>query len=343
MFRFENPQYLYVLIALPVLTALFFFARLLRKRALRRLGEPSVIKNLMPLASRYVDVLKLILLLSGLAMLIIGWANPQWGTKKEKAKRKSVDVILALDISESMLAIDLLPNRLERAKRFVQDLVEALKGERLGAVIFAGNAYLQVPLTTDYAAVELFLKSANPSMAPVQGTAIADAIDLAEKAFDVKGKNHRALIIVSDGETHDEEAINRAKQAGKDGLLILCVGVGTPKGSFIPVSLGGKDDYKRDNTGNPVLTALNEAVMKEVSAGGNGTYFNLEQGSNSIISGLKAKIETLEKREFEQRIFDEFESYFQYWIGLGLLIILLEFIIPYRKFKNFDTNDIFDF
>ncbi len=326
MFRFEHGDYLYALIAIPILITFFVAAWLARKQALKKFGELESVQRLMPAASNTMHILKFVLLVFGLFFLIIGWANPQWGAKKEKVKRKSVDVFMALDISQSMLAEDISPSRLERAKKFAQNLVQALKGERLGTLIFAGNAYVQVPLTTDYAAVNLFINSANPGMAPSQGTAIVDAIDLAEQSFDEENKNHKVLIIISDGENHDDEALARAKKAGNDGLLIFTIGVGTEEGSFIPTYIGGRLDYKRDNAGNPVRSKLNEQMLQEIASAGNADYFNLLSGSEQVAQALKSRINQMEKREFEQRIFSEYESYFQYFIGLGLLLLLIEFL-----------------
>ncbi len=331
MFRFEHPEFLYWLIALPVLLGLFLLAAYRRRIALRRFGNTSLLPRLMPEWSNYKHGLKFSLLLLAFAFLIIGWANPQWGSKREKVKRQSVDVFIALDISNSMLAEDIAPSRLDRAQRFAQGLVEGLKGDRLGLIIFAGNAYLQVPLTTDYAAVQLFLRSTNPDQAPTQGTAIADAIDLAERSFEASVKNHRALIVITDGENHENEAVERARKAREDGLLIYTVGVGTTEGGFIPQFQGGRLDYKRDESGAPVRTRLNEELARSVAEAGGGVYHKLSRGEEGIIANLREEIDKIEKREMEQRIFSEYNSYFQYFIGLGLLIMMFEFIISYRK------------
>jgi Ca-activated chloride channel family protein len=296
----------------------------------------------MPSYSKYKHTFKFILLLIGISFLIIGWANPQWGTKREKVKRKSVDIFLALDISQSMMAEDVPPNRMERAKRFTQNLIQKLKGDRIGIILFAGNAYLQMPLTTDYAAAQLFLRSANPSQAPAQGTAISEAIDLAEKSFEEDNKKHKAIIIISDGETHDEDALGRARKAADDGLLIYSVGVGTAGGGLIPTIIGGRSDYKRDNTGQPVRTSLNEQMMKDLADAGKGFYFNLSSNNvEELSTSLRNGIDKLEKREFEARVFNEYESYFQYFIGLALLFLIAEFIISYRKNRWIGEKDFF--
>ena len=341
MFRFEHPEHLYALAIIPVLVGLFLVMWYYRKQAIRRFGGATLMRRIMPDFSRYKHGLKFGLLMVALLFLIVGWANPQWGLKKEKVKRKSVDVFIALDISRSMDAQDLSPSRLERAKRFTQDLITELRGERIGTIIFAGNAYLQTPLTTDYGAAELFMKSTNTGMAPSQGTAIADAIDLAERSFDEENKNHKALIIISDGENHDDVALNRARQANSDGLLIFTVGVGTTEGSFIPMTVAGRSDYKRDNTGNPIRSALNEEMLQDIADAGEGNYFNLNSGSSQVADAIRSRIDNIDKRELEQRVFNEYESYFQYFLGLAVLLILLEFMVSYRRNRYLADKDIF--
>ena len=340
MFRFENIDNLYALALIPVLLVVYFTTRYLRKKKLSEFGNIELVQQLMPEASRYKHLIKYALLMLGLTALIIAWANPQWGTKKQEVKRKSVDVFIAVDISASMMAEDIRPSRMERARRFAQNLVKELKGERIGTIIFAGNAYLQMPLTTDYAAAEMFIRSANPKMAASQGTAISDAIDLAERTFEEENKQHKVLVIISDGESHDQDALDRAAQANENGLLIFTVGVGTQEGGYIPTRIAGRADYKRDNSGNPVRSQLNETMLQQLADAGNGAYFRLSE-SDKIGPALKDRIEKVEKREFEQRSFNEYESYFQYFIALALIFILLEFVISYRKSKWLKGKDIF--
>ena len=341
-FRFEYADHLYALLLIPILILCFLLVQRARKNAFAKFGNTTLLARLMPSYSKYKHTVKFILLLLGIAFLVIAWANPQWGTKREKVKRKSVDIFIALDISQSMMAEDIRPSRMERAKKFAQELSEKLKGDRLGIIIFAGNAYLQMPLTTDYAAAQLFLRSANPNQAPSQGTAISDAIDLAERAFEEDNKQHKAMIIVSDGETHDQEALVRAKTAGENGLLIYTVGVGTPGGAFIPTVIGGRADYKRDKSGNPVRSSLNEAMLRDLAEVGNGFYFNLAASNVEQLSeSLRNGIDQLEKREFEARVFNEYESYFQYFIALALLFLLAEFLISYQKNRWIGEKDFF--
>ncbi len=341
-FRFEYGDHLYALLLIPILILFFLLVQRSRKKAMQEFGNTTLLAQMMPLYSKYKHTVKFLLLLFGLSTLIIAWANPQWGTKREKVKQKSVDIFIALDISQSMMAEDIRPNRLERARKFSQQLVNTLKGNRMGIILFAGNAYLQMPLTTDYAAAQLFLRSANPNQAPTQGTAISDALDLAEQSFEEDNKQHKAIIIITDGETHDQETIQFAQEAAKNGLLIYTVGVGTPSGGLIPAVIGGREDYKRDQSGNPVRSALNEKMMQDLADVGNGNYFNLVSSNPDEVSeSLKTSIDRMEKREFEARVFNEYESYFQYFIALAILFLGAEFLISYRKNRWLGEKDFF--
>lgn len=341
MFRFEHPQYLYVLEVLPVLIVFFILTIRARKRLIAKFGNMRLMGELMPQVSRYKDSVKFLLLLLALIFLIVGAANPQWGVQRKKATRKGVDVFIALDVSNSMLAQDVQPSRLERAKQFAEDLVNSLRGERLGFIIFAGNAYLQVPLTTDYGALDLFIKSANPEMVPTQGTAIGDAISLAVRSVDNGNKKNQAIIIISDGENHDVEAPAIAKKANEDGMLVFTVVVGTKQGSFIPEMVGGRMDMHRDQTGNPVRTKADPDALRELAKMGQGGFFDLGTDPELIKQSLATQLDRLEKREFEQRAFSEYESYFQYFLGATLLLIIIEFLISYSKNKYLADKDLF--
>ncbi len=340
VFRFEYPEYLYVLAIIPVLTVFFIVAQVLKKRAIERFGDQTLMLQLMPEMSKYKHGVKFSILMVVLALLIIGWANPQWGTKKETVKRKSVDVFIALDISQSMLAEDIAPNRLERAKRFAQELVEKLRGERIGLIIFAGNAYLQMPVTTDYGAAILFLRAANPEMAPTQGTAISEAIDLAERSFEQENERHKAMIIITDGESHDQNALDRAEEANEEGMLIFTVGVGTPAGAKIPTWYGARKGFKIDEDGQEVITKLNEVMLVELAETGKGAYFNIS-ATDEIVETLRDRINMMERREFELQAFEEYESHFQWFLAIALFLLIIEFLISYRKSKWLEGRDFF--
>jgi len=342
MLRFEHPEHLYALLLLPLLLLFFWAAWRARQRAIRRFGSTNLMQQLMPRVSRYRYYLKFGLLLGAVVLLAVGWANPQYGAKLMKYERKSVDIMLAFDLSESMLAQDITPNRLERARRFTQELVQGLRTERLGLIFFAGGAYLQSPVTSDYSAIDLALRSADPGMIPNQGTAISEAIELAEESFDEANASHKALIVITDGENHDEDAIAAAKSAVGDGLIIYTIGVGTTEGAFIPVVRNGREMYKRDQSGQTVRSRLNEAVLQELARAGEGRYFNLSTGSKSVIAALEKRIERMEKRTLEERSFSEYESSFQWFVGAALLLLMLEFMLPYRQKRKPKTKSLFD-
>jgi Ca-activated chloride channel homolog len=342
MLRFEHPEHLYALLLLPLLLLFFWAAWAARKRAIRRFGNSRLMQQLMPTVSRYRYYLKFGLLLGAVALLAVGWANPQYGSKLMQYERKSVDIFIAFDLSQSMLAQDITPNRLERTRRFAQNLVQGLRSERLGLIFFAGNAYLQSPITSDYSAIELALRSASSEMIPNQGTAISQAIELADESFDEGNTNHKALIVITDGENHDEAAIKQAEAAAENGLIIYTIGIGTSAGSFIPVVRNGREMYKRDRSGQPVRSRLNEKVLRELAKAGSGRYFNLSSGSEEVLSALKERIDRMEKRTLEQRSFSEYESSFQWFIGGALLLLMLEFMLPYRSRASNANRSLFD-
>lgn len=341
MFQFEEVQLLYFLGLLPVLFLLFWLAQRARKRALARFGHLTVLQQLMPQFSQYKHTAKFVLLLGAIAFLVVAWANPQLGAKKEKVERKSVSVFVALDVSRSMNAEDIAPNRIERAKQLAMSAVRSLRSERLGLIVFAGNAYLQTPLTDDYAAMNIFLSSANTEMVSDQGTAIASAIELAQESFEVENKANKAIIIISDGETHDEEAISQAKSARSDGILTFTVGVGTAEGAPIPTAFGGRENYIYDDTGNLVVSKINEEMLRDLAKAGDGTYYNINSGADAILEDLRTKIDRMEKQSYEQRVFEEYESYYQIPVALALLLIVFEFLISYRKNKYLAGKDLF--
>lgn len=320
---------LWLLAILPLLWVIGFWFKN-RPKGLSAIGDSELVSKLVQGGSNTRDYIKLILTSLALIFLVIASANPQWGTKREKVKAKGSDILIALDISRSMLCEDIAPNRLERAKRFVERLLDRLKGERVGIILFAGNAYVQMPMTTDYAAASLFVKSANTDLAASQGTAIGDAITLARTVFDSEDKYHKALIIITDGETHDQDAAQIAQQAAQEDVILFLVGVGTQEGGYVPVRFQGRQDYLRDKSGDFVKSALNEDVMRQLSEMGQGEYYNII-GGESILEELDIRIDKLEKRELEQRSFEDFESYYQYFLFIALIFMLINFLVFERK------------
>jgi Ca-activated chloride channel homolog len=331
MFRFEHPVYLYALALLPVLIVLVLGANFARKKALARMGNLDLIQRLMPDRSPERLRSKNILFLFGLFFIIIALINPQWGTKTQAVRRQSIDVIFALDVSQSMLCQDIAPNRLIQAQKLCQQLIEKLSGNRLGVILFAGEAYMQVPLTTDYEAVSLLLQSANPDMISSQGTSIGEALAIAQQNT-AKSNGNRVVLIITDGEDHEARAESQARQAARQGMKIFTIGVGTEAGGFVPYTdVNGMADYKRDEQGKPVTSKLNAEVLRKLATLGGGSFFRLSSQTDALSDALYDKLNKVEKREYEQREVSEYRSHFQLFLLLGLGFLLAEFLMHYRR------------
>jgi len=333
VFRFEHPEYLMLLAIIPLWWLGTYLVDKISARNLAKVGEVALVQKMMEGHSSRRILYKRLLFILGLLFLVMALSNPQWGVKRKKIKAKGADIMLALDISRSMLAEDIPPSRLERAKKITEKLIDQFKGERVGLILFAGNAYLQMPLTNDYAAAKLFTRSASTDQATSQGTAISDAIYLAEQLFSDKEKYHRALIIISDGENHDEDAITTAKRAhDEQGLVIFTVGVGTTQGAFIPIVQGGRETYISDRSGQYIKTKINETLLSDIAEQADGSYFHISQ-YKPLMAALDKKIAQLDRRDLEHASFDEYNSYFQYFLALALTFLLLSFWWP-EKVRN---------
>jgi len=331
MFRFENIEYLYLLLLIPVV-ALFYIYRIRYWRKQRKkLSENKLLKRLLPNWSNAFHWVKFSFIILSLSFLVISLSNPQWATKREKVKAMSSDIFIAIDISQSMMVQDIPPNRLERAKKLVEKLIISLKGNRIGLIFFAGEAFIQMPLTADYAAALMFLKSANPGQIASQGTAIIEAIEIANSSFSEDVQHQRALVIVTDGEDHDGEAVNMAAEVKEDGLSIFTYGVGSTEGDFIPYTNNmGVESYKQDGQGNFVKSIVNVDLLDEIASSGGGKFYSVMEGE-STVDDLVSTLEKIEKRETEQRSFTAYESYFQYFLIFGILFLVLEFIWPEKR------------
>ena len=341
MFRFENTEYLYALILIPVLIIWFVMVLKFRKNALAKFGDLKLLENLMPNVSVKRYKWKFFLILLALTSLILGIANPQIGSELKTVKRKGVEVIIALDVSNSMLAEDINPNRLTRAKRAISKLINDLNGNNIGMIVFAGEAYVQLPVTSDYASAKMFLNSINTDMVNVQGTAIGSAIELAEESFTKDNNKNKALIIITDGENHEDDAIKLAEEVNKKGIIVSTIGLGSTKGTPIPVvDKFGRKDYRRDNEGKVVMTKLNEDLLTKIAVSGGGEYIhagNSNFGLNSIVDNIN----NMDKQEFESKVFSDYEDRFQYFIGFALFLMLLELILLERKNKFTKGINIF--
>ena len=343
MFRFGHPYILYTLFVIPAIIVLFIFLHYAKKRSIKKFGDIDVIKQLMPLVSSNRVKAKFIFILLALSLMIVALADPQFGSKLEKVKRKGVEIVIALDVSNSMLAEDIQPNRLENAKMAISKLVDKLKNDKLGLIVFAGDAYTQVPITTDYAAIKMFLESVDPSIVPKQGTAIGTAIDLGIKSFSPTSNFDKAIIVITDGENHDDDVLDAAKKAKNKGITVYAIGMGSSRGAPIPISENnGKKIYKKDNEGNVVITKLNTHMLQEISEAGGGKSI-LANNTRTGLNELFREINKMDKKEIETKIYTDYEHRFQILAGIALFFILLEFILLRRKnkkFKNFNLYKI---
>lgn len=342
MLRWEHSWAFYLLAALPVLVALFLWFSYQRKKSFQKFADSHLIKRLaigMPLHKHEV---KFSLVLLAVASLSIAIANPKLGSKLEEVKREGIDIMVALDLSRSMNATDVTPSRLEKAKLFVGKLINELKGDRIGLVIFAGNAYVQMPITTDYAAAILFLESIDSEIVPRQGTAIGEAIRLSMESFSDESETNKAILVISDGENHEGDAIEAAKKAKAEGLLVYTVGVGTERGSPVPLKRNGVQyDFQRDKQGNIITSKMNSEMLQEVATAGSGDYFELESAREAA-ELLNKELGKLEKQELEARVFTDYEDHFQIFIGICLLLLIIDWMISYRRNRWLKKLDLFE-
>ena len=340
MFRIANPEYLYALLVIPALIAFFWYSRIQRRKALALFGQKDILSVLMPNVSAYRPVLKFIVLMVALASIILGVSRPQFGSKLKTEKRKGIELIIALDVSNSMMAEDIQPNRLERAKRAISQLVDKLSNDKIGLIVFAGDAYIQLPITADYVSAKLFLNAISPQMVPTQGTAIGAAIELGMKSFNPQSTCSKAMIIITDGENHEDDAVGAATAAAKQGIVVYTIGMGLPQGAPIPDTSNGIKTYRKDKSGNTVVTKLDEAMLQQIAQAGKGAYIranNAQVGLNSLFS----EVNKMEKSELETQVYADYDDKFQYFIGLGLLLILLDFMILERRNKYLKNFKLF--
>ena len=334
MLRYEHIEYLNFLFGIPVLIIAILLYSRWKKNALTLFGDSKLVKELMHSFSKRRAQIKNTLTILIFILIIIGIANPQVGTKMEEVKREGVDLMIAIDLSNSMLAEDIKPNRLERAKLAISRLIDKLEGDRIGLIVFAGEAYVQLPITTDYSAAKLFLSTVSTNIVPTQGTEIAKAIDLSVKSFDMENAQNKAIIIITDGESHDEKAIESARQANELGIFVHTLGMGLSKGGPIPIynKYGNRTGYRKDRDGKTIVSKLNEDLLQQISNAGEGTYVRANN-SKAGLSTLFAEINKMEKKEIGTMVFTEYKDRFQLFIGLALLLLLIDLILLGRKNK----------
>ncbi len=342
MFRLESPDYLWLLLAIPLLLLAYGFYWRSRRQALAAFAEEPLLDRLIPGLSKRLPWTKFLLLLAAIPLLALAYANPQWSTQKEEVKRKGIDLIIALDVSRSMLAEDIQPSRMDRANYFATTLVDALSGNNIGVALFTCTAILQAPLTTDYAFVKSVITTAGPYQIGAQGTNLSEAIRLAEKSFKEENKNHRALILISDGEDHDGSASSTAATAHKNGLLIYTVGIGKEQAAYMPLNLdNGARDYVRDRSGKPARTKANSATLEAIASAGGGRFYPLSSDAESLASALQQQIDKIEKLSFESQSFSSYDSFFYYFLAPALLLLLIEFTIGLYDKKKAALHETF--
>ncbi|MCH5305867.1 MAG: VWA domain-containing protein [Rikenella sp.] len=320
MFRFAQPEYLWFLLSVPLIIAVYLLYRYGQKRRLERFGDLRVIEGLMPDASPRRVRNKFVLTVIALIWMILALGQPQFGSKLREVTRKGVEIMLAVDVSNSMLAEDFAPNRLERTKNAVNRLIEQLDKDRVGMVVFAGEAYIQLPITSDYISAKSFVSGLNPNMVPVQGTSLARAIELSVRSFSEQSRQSRALILVTDGESHDDDPIAAAQLAKEAGVVIYTVGIGTPQGA--PIVIGG--EMMKDEEGQIVVSKLDEQLLQQLAVLTGGSYVRASERSVGLDEILR-QIGQMEKKEFSSMAFSEYNDQFHYLLALAFVFLLLEF------------------
>ena len=342
MYQLEQPIYFYVLFALPAIIAVYLLVVLWKKRAQRSFANNTLLDVLSPSKSIFKGSLKLVLALLVLACMSFALVNPKIGTKLETVKREGVDVVFALDVSTSMLAEDIAPNRLEKSKQLVRQIINTLAGDRIGIIGYAGSAFPQVPITTDFSSARLFLSGMNTNMVSSQGTAMTQAIEMAETYYnDIEQKN-RVLFLISDGEDHQGDYASIAAQATKKGIKIYTIGVGTPAGARIPIKRGGLvQSYKRDKDNQVVITKLNKETLQEIAQAANGEYLD---GSNTkeLVEQVQNILAGMDKKEFDAKQFSDFKDQFQWFLAGALLFLVLDVLLLERKTKWINKLNLFN-
>ena len=342
MYELEEKSYLYLLFILPILVAVFLYIQYWKRKKQQEFGDLALIKKLSPEKSTFKQILKFVVFLLGLTSLILALVNPKIGTKMETVKREGIDIVFAVDVSKSMLCEDVAPNRLEKSKQLVSQIINNLAGDRIGIVAYAGSAFPVLPITTDYSSAKMFLQSMNTDMVSSHGTSLDEAIQLASDYFDKGNKTSKLIIMISDGEDHSEGAEDAAEEANKKGIKILTIGVGTAKGGPIPLKNNGVvESFKRDQNNEVVVTKLNQESLTVIAKDTKGSYIN---GNNTkeVTEFLKKALNNIEKTEFEATQMADFQSQFQWFIGIAFALLFLDIFFLERKTKWIQKLNLFN-
>ena len=330
-FQLEEKIWFWALLVIPVVVLMFLVLQFWKKRAQKRFANKVLLKRLSPNQSLFKAVLKLVVWCLAIACLVLALVNPKVGTKLETVKREGVDIVFAVDVSKSMLAEDIAPNRLEKSKQLVTQIINNLASDRVGIIAYAGKAFPQLPITTDYAAAKMFLQNMNTDMLSSQGTAISEAIELAKTYFDNEEQTNRVLIIISDGEDHSQVATDIAEEASNEGIRIFTIGVGAVKGGPIPIKRNGVVlNYKKDNQGETVITKLDEETLKAIATAANGVYIN-GQNTQEVVDNIRDILNKMDKTEFEAKEFADFKDQFQWFLACAVFLLFIDIFLLERK------------
>ena len=338
MFRFESPQYLYLLLVLVALAAIHYYIIYKKKRQVKRFGDPELTRQLFLGVSRWRPEVKFWITMLALASFIVALARPQFGTRLDTRERTGIEAIIALDVSNSMLAEDVKPNRLEKAKMMVSNMVDGMRDDKIGLIVFAGQAFVQLPITSDYVSAKMFLETISPSMMSVQGTDIAEAINLSMRSFTQQEDVSRAIFVITDGEDNEARGVEAAKQAASKGVRVYVLGIGNPGGAPIPIP--GTGQYIIDDEGNTVVSRLSEEMCREIATAGNGSYIYVDN-SSSAQKKLSEQVDRLAKAKMESQIYSEYDEQFQGFVLIGILLLLLDVFLLERESKSTWLSNLF--
>jgi len=329
--QLEEKIWFWGLLVIPIILVLFLVLQIWKRKTQNKFANQAILKRLSPNISLFKSILKILVLCLAFACLSLALVNPKIGSKLETVKREGVDIVFAVDVSKSMLAEDIAPNRLDKSKQLVTQIINNLASDRIGIIAYAGKAFPQLPITTDYGSAKMFLNNMNTDMMSSQGTAINEAIELAKTYYDDDQQTNRVLVIISDGEDHSQAAANVAEEASKAGIRIFTIGVGSEKGGPIPLKRNGVVlNYKKDRQGEIVITKLNENTLKEIANEANGVYINGNNTGN-VVEEIRDILNKMDKTEFESKQFAAYESQFQWFLGLGILLLFIDIFLLERK------------
>ncbi len=341
MLRVANIEFLYLLLLIPAILIIFLLDERWKARTGKRFVSKRLRSVLIPDMSTWKSWLKFVLISTAYFFFVIALSNPQVGSKLEEVKRKGVDLMICLDLSNSMRAEDLKPNRLENAKLAISRLLDKIRNDRIGIVVFGGEAYVQLPITTDYAAAKLFLSTIDTDIIPIQGTAIGKAVELAESSFDMESPTSKAIIVITDGENHEDDAIEAAKAASQNDIVVHTIGMGSAKGAPIPIYRNGKNiGYLKDREGNSIVTKLDQSMLEEIARAGDGIFVRAN-ASSAGLDMVFSEVERMEQADFGTKIYTDYEDRFQYFIGAGLLFIILEMLVFPRRNRFMSNLNLF--